>query len=397
MSRLLVAMLTLGATLPNVAFAQGAQPSAAQCETLVKYRDTGLYAEWSTVVGKSSAYVQAKVALDEAYADVNSTKSAQHVADAAGALAHVAGTLSTLTLNITGVRYRALERTVVSTLTESRSAIDWYFASDADRVVMIGTYMADMAASANAVSRAAVTVKDLALDLKGMTDDLAESASIRRQLDQQMSNLSRDAAQLQGKIDAVDASLARLGGVKDAIDKACGRRGCPVPGSETVSRKGSIVCLVSAQAACPGCRDGWRHRCDATSAGLAWKPLDECLPNDLKNAKAGSSRQKTAADLFAAQSTALSSTATKEERAERARESQRAASMFSDSVNRGLERAREQNAALEEARLNAELEQARQSAAFEEARQREASKANQTTRCPPIGRCAPTSQVACEC
>jgi hypothetical protein len=314
MYRLLVVLLVIGEAIPLRVQAQTSpsptQPSAAQCEAMAKYRDTGLYAEWESVVGKSSKYSQAMKALDAAYADVNATKKDLNIADLAGALAHTAGTLSTLTLNLTGVRFRQFERGVLAALKGSKSAIDFYASSGNERIGMVGMYMAEAATSASALTRGAVAVKDLALDLKGMTDDLKESAAIKRQLNQQMTNVRRDAAQLQSKIDTIDALLAHLGGLKDAIDKACGNRGCPLPGADTASRKGAVVCLVSAQAKCPGCKGGWRHRCDATPLGLAWRPVDECLPNELTNAKSGLDRHKTASQLFAAQSTALTSSST---------------------------------------------------------------------------------------
>lgn len=344
MFRLFVALLAIGAALPTDVNAQAAQPSSAQCESLAKYRDAGLYAEWSSVVGASGTYAQAMTALDEAYADVKSTDHALHMADAVGIFAHVAGTLSTLTLNLTGVRYKALERTVVSALTDGRFAIDWYFASDSERVVMLAQYMNDIAISASVVGRGAIAARDLALDLTRMTNDIAESESIHRKLDQQMSSLRRDTAQLQSKIANIDASLARLSGLKDAIDQACGSRGCPISGTATVSRKGSIACLVSSQASCPGCKGGWRHRCDATTAGPAWHPVDKCLPNELRNAKTGADRQKVASELFAAQSDALLSEPTNKEKAERRQKMTENMSMMADAVNKGSSQAAERNA-----------------------------------------------------
>lgn len=121
--------------------------------------------------------------------------------------------------------------------------------------------------------------------------------------------------------------------------------GCTAPSA----REGTTKCLVDvAPALCPSCRQGWRHRCEAVGRGVdlagQWRPLEECLPNELKNAKNGDQSQQRVAGLLTAQASSISSMPSEEQNARSQRENME----FALGIANSMRRASAENAQLKQ-------------------------------------------------
>jgi hypothetical protein len=395
----LLAALLLGSSAWGQAIP--AAPSDQQCMALGALRDGALFNEWDATSGKLRIYHDAYQALQESQADVDSASTALQIATALGTFAEVTHATTDLIENIAPVpRLKSLESRIYHFVQEVREKGAFATATTDGEVAEA---FLDMGLQLNAVTKTIAGFKDLYRDSAELANDLKQSQDIQRQLRGQMGMLGRDIAKLDASIARIEAILHKLQATKDAIDAKCGNRGCPMPGSIAIRQKGTVACLVNLGTDCPGCKEGWRHRCEVIATGqIAWRPLDQCLPGELKSATSGISREQTAASLFSAQAEVLSSMPSKEERAAERRKNQADLARYNNALRQDAAeaQARTQQLAAERAASAAQAAQAEQ-AAWAELRERQARAAaesqKQQKRCPPIGKCAPDSHVACEC
>jgi hypothetical protein len=214
-----VALLVL---VPMHVHAQSGMPTEQQCRKLAAVRDGPLFTEWDQARGRLQAYRNGYDALDTAYADLRSTSDTKRWVDLLGAFAHVANTSTNLIQNAAAIPgLKSLEKGAYALIQNLKDAGSLAGAGSEGEITEA---IADIAAQANVVTRAMVTVKDLVQDSRAMAADLAAAQQVRESLDGQMSYLSREMSRLDASIARLSSTLKRLQGIKDDIDRQCGSR-----------------------------------------------------------------------------------------------------------------------------------------------------------------------------
>lgn len=269
------------------------QPTAAECSEMAAFRDGALFTEWDAQMAKMGIYRDAFKAVGDARTDLLNTKSDLHIATGIGTFIQIVKLHTDLIQNLVGTkqlnelaigRY-AKFKSVTSKLNSGKKLAAT--GSEGEFNYELTKIAADIVLKQNIVGRSFIAIRDLALDSKDIKDSIELSSQIQRQLASQMPMLERQIGDLEKSLAKLDTLVKGLTASKDKIDELCGNRGCPMPGSTPPSRKGTTVCLVNVSSfACVGCKEELRHRCEANSDGEPrWKPVDECLGSEGKNAR----------------------------------------------------------------------------------------------------------------
>ncbi len=373
-------IVALGVTLVHAQSSQSLPAkvglSKQECAAAGVYRDSILFRDWDQAQTQLRDVTIRFQGLREAKDVLHTSKSDLEFVTALGTIAHRAKAMANLTENLAKLLFpeAKLSNTTLDLINAYNTAYDPLGAAR------------DAVAALHPITQALHTVHTLASDASNTTRSKAISSEINAQLTSQMAHLSKNIKALELSAVALNGQVRNLQDFKSNIDTFCGGvSGCAIPGSTVSNRIGTTKCLVDVVSAlCPSCKSGYRHRCEPLGKGaLEWRPIEECLPNELKNAKSGASRQQTAAALFSAQAADLASTPTKEQRVVDQRRREADAAGIANAMRRGAAQAEERNQQLR---------------VMEAAEREAAENAHQNAvRCPPIGRCAPESRVACEC